>query len=828
MARMIPPFGPQETGSNGEKAVFSILARGLPDEFTVIHSLPWLSAAVLQINSNATPTGEVDFLVLHAELGALLLEVKSGQYRVDGTLFVHIKSNIRVDVVRQTRNNFHGLTQHLGKTANLRSRIGYGFIFPDSQFGDARISAAMIDVTVDPPNRIFIDREQMPDLPGRVIEIMRYWKETHGNAGFGEEMISTIVSQLCPQFDGTPSWGSRIVYDEKLWLRLTEQQALIVDRAMQQKRMLASGWPGTGKTLVGIEVARRLASSGKRVLVITFNNRLAEFIQKQVSNSNSTCNTSTWHKLCARARRLLKLPSKQPEGWFKEGCCEDLKTAIEQGLMEDYDALIIDEAQALQPRWCSLLVDWLGKNQIVAFCDESQVFSFEHGTDLQTLGHLLDVPQPFFLTVVMRMPRAITDRLLSVRSTNYQLTSPRESEPDTIRELLEVDWWSAVNREIEELKLQGVEGEDICVLLPNEPGNELTKALKLLGVNCESVGRFRGLESPVVIIPAAGHMDDTQLFCAYSRATTFCAAIYDTEKLAWSTQQEFHRTLVASGRNQDVVEQARASAMTDNILKDEFSTGSLSLTTIDLAWSHSWKSWLVRLNTPNHPAITWLDYLASTYPWPIFYWISDSKRNVHLFKLSGEDSRSVSYGEFFHLIHCKKCDSLMPHTTVSQKCTYCEGIIRHSVDLSFEVEDEIRRLDETLTSTNRRDSETKAIIRSLPIPLAAAGARRHASSQGRRKRALEDDLPPGKILYRAALSFAQSRIALLPTGESISIDGLSDDLRDRYAAIAALDKSTWRSVIANALATCYQKKIISKPNPSAKGVYVPVDDHNPN
>jgi len=69
---MIPPFGPKETGSAGEKTVYSILANGLPDEFTVIHSLPWLSAAVRQNDAGTAPTGEIDFLVLHPDLGALV------------------------------------------------------------------------------------------------------------------------------------------------------------------------------------------------------------------------------------------------------------------------------------------------------------------------------------------------------------------------------------------------------------------------------------------------------------------------------------------------------------------------------------------------------------------------------------------------------------------------------------------------------------------------------------------------------------------------------------------------------------------------------------
>ena len=823
MAKMIPPFGPKETGSAGEKTVYSILANGLPDEFTVIHSLPWLSAAVRQNDAGTAPTGEIDFLVLHPDLGALVLEVKSGLYRVDGTVFVRIKTNKRVDAVGQTRKNFHGLTQWLGKGAGVHSRIGYGFVFPDSQFGDALVSVAMADVTVDPPSKIFVDRGQMPDLPERILEIMRYWKETHGNAALGEDKIADIIRLLCPQFDGTPTWGSRIEYDGKLWLRLTAEQARVVDQAMRQQRMVASGWPGTGKTLVGIESARRLRSSGKRVLIVTFNSRLAEYIQQQVHDS--ACTVSTWHKLCTRARRLLKLPANQPEDWFKKGCCEDLRAAIERGLIEEYDTLIIDEAQALQPEWCSLLTDWFGEKQIVAFCDESQVFAYEHGTDLDALCRRVGVSHPFYLTIVMRMPRAVTDRLLAVRDTKYQLTSPREPEPDTIREQLEHDWWLALQNAVDEFKRQSVEAADICVLLPSEPGSTLTKALEHLGVSFESVGRFRGLESPIVIVPNAAHMDDSELFCAYSRATTACIAIYDTDKLASATKQHFHHALLESGGNRELVESVRVASLSRTMMTDQFEAGKLALQTLNLAWSPSWKAWIVDLDDWDHPAVTWLDYLASNYPWPIFYWQSDSRRQVYLFSLSGEDSRSVTYGESFYLLHCDACGDLLPHTTTDKKCIACAGRIRNVVvEPSPAMKEEIRKFDRTLTSLNRRDAGTKARIRGLPVSLAAASARRYAFANGKRKRVLEDGLPPGRLLYRSALAFVQSRVALLAPGKTISIDELTDDLRERYEQIAGLERSVWRSVVANALATCFQKKLLAKPNKNIKGVYIAVDD----
>lgn len=46
MAKMIPAFGPLVTGSHGEKVLFEVIKEQLSDEFTVIHSLPWLSILI--------------------------------------------------------------------------------------------------------------------------------------------------------------------------------------------------------------------------------------------------------------------------------------------------------------------------------------------------------------------------------------------------------------------------------------------------------------------------------------------------------------------------------------------------------------------------------------------------------------------------------------------------------------------------------------------------------------------------------------------------------------------------------------------------------------
>ncbi|HFO4286270.1 TPA: hypothetical protein ACHJWD_005329, partial [Escherichia coli] len=134
----------------------------------------------------------------------------------------------------------------------------------------------------------------------------------------------------------------------------------------------------------------------------------------------------------------------------------------------------------------------------------------------------------------------VTDYLIAVSPASYQITSPRNNEPDTLKELVVTDPLSTLLNEILQLKESSVLPDEITVLVPTDlVKNSLQNDMRTLGVNIETVSRFRGMESSVVITLYSESMEDAQLFCAYSRATTAFIAIYDSEKLAWREKINF-------------------------------------------------------------------------------------------------------------------------------------------------------------------------------------------------------------------------------------------------------------------------------------------------
>ena len=79
MARMIPSGCPPDTVSVAERLFFTALQEQLYDDYTVIHSVPWLN-----VRDRHLQQGECDFLILHPVFGMLSVETKPGDVHYDG------------------------------------------------------------------------------------------------------------------------------------------------------------------------------------------------------------------------------------------------------------------------------------------------------------------------------------------------------------------------------------------------------------------------------------------------------------------------------------------------------------------------------------------------------------------------------------------------------------------------------------------------------------------------------------------------------------------------------------------------------------------------
>src|SRR5450830_162816 len=819
MAKMIPDHGPHHTESKGEIDLYWVLKKDLPDDYTVIHSLPWLCAAVTEIGLNAAPTGEIDLLVIHPDFGVLAIEVKSGKYHIENSRFFHDSRQYCIDPIGQTRKNVHGLARWLGNEPSLRLKIGYGFIFPDSDFRGLPTTPGMYDTSTAPPQPLYIDFLGVPDVAQNIVSLMIYWKAALSNPSLGVARAQKLIDYLTPTIDGAPQWGNRILFDNKVWLKLTDDQSTVVRNVLRNETSLITGWPGTGKTLVVIEAARKLTIAKKRVLVVSYNNQLTEYIRRQLKDY-TLATVLTWHSLCTQAARQLGR-SHDGKEWLKTACVEDLKAAIEQELLQSYDALVVDESQALTPAWCEALSVWFQGKHKAFFCDETQVFPFERGTvSLQNLSELLGVT-PFPLTIILRMPKAVTDILSEVVPPKLQHSSPRHLEEDTALEVITLTPCEDLVAIKRDLINSGVSSDDIVILTGSYINRLYFDFLHNEQIATKTIAKFRGLEAPIILIIGAEQLGTAELFSAYSRATTKCIAIYHAHNRYWLGADAFQTRLQNRPESRATLLKAQQGLRIRSLIEKNNSLLQLNLQSLNIFWENSWDAWLIEIDEDETPILLWIAYLSKHFVRPVFFWYKDTiDKFYYATQVTYEGHERTNHSPV-SLQTCEKCDTTTPHTySKAYHCTLCLTMFDVSDEFGDDTREQLNKLDKIIT--NQLSKEVIYEFRQkLPLAIAAAGAFLYAARSKLRTNALNVPLPDGKNLYVSAFAFAQSRIAIYKIGEVMEVNLLADEIYDRFESLWLIKRAEWRSSFANAMGQFFNKGYLVK---IQKGFYTPAED----
>ena len=80
--------------------------------------------------------------------------------------------------------------------------------------------------------------------------------------------VTQLVQLLAPRVSLAASLSATVTEEGAALVRLTQEQFDILELLADFLRVGVSGRANTGKTLVGIERARRLAAEGRRVLLL--------------------------------------------------------------------------------------------------------------------------------------------------------------------------------------------------------------------------------------------------------------------------------------------------------------------------------------------------------------------------------------------------------------------------------------------------------------------------------------------------------------------------------------------------------------------------------
>ena len=534
--RTLPPDVTRNMLRSTECDVFRRLEAVLDDSFVVFYSRPWLGLTP----DGEEIDGECDFIIAHAELGMLTLEVKGGAVAYDPRSDRwtsrdrwKVTHNIK-NPVQQARSAKHEILRKLKASPHWmarRFRARHGVVLPHS-------STLPGDLGADMPQRIFCYAETFREsLRAWVLERFGDTTADEARVGIlGLDGLQALEKILAKPFQLRTPLGTLLSQDDAELQVLTQQQFHILRSIEAIPRAAISGAAGTGKTVLALEEARRCAERGARTLFICYNSGLATDIRHRL-NGGPTVTAVTFHELCTSlaARAGLAPPTGNSENeLFDDVWPELLLQAYDRLEDERYDAVIVDEGQDFLPLWWTAVqagLDPDGLGLLRIFYDNNQRV-YASSNDLPHEVSLI----PIRLTLNLRNTRRIHE-LVRQHYTGYEIDAvgPEGVETRWIRINNPKELRKLVSNCVERLcSIEHVSPKNIAVLAPTESAiDEIAPGKRLGGfrtVRCEerteeqivvdSIRRFKGLERPVVVIAATNEtvINEELPYVALSRA----------------------------------------------------------------------------------------------------------------------------------------------------------------------------------------------------------------------------------------------------------------------------------------------------------------------
>jgi len=534
--RTLPPDVTGNMLRSTECEVFGRLEAVLDDSFVVFYSRPWLG---LQPDGEEID-GECDFIVAHAEMGMLTLEVKGGAVAYDPRTEQwtsrdrwKVTHSIK-NPVRQARSAKHELLKKLNasphwKTRRIRAR--HGVVLPHS-------SAPPGDLGADMPQRIFCFTERFEG--GFRDWILERFGDAPPDEGrtreLGADGLQALEKILAKPFQLRTPLRALLSRDDAALQVLTQQQFHILRATEAVPRVAISGGAGTGKTVLAIEEAGRCAERGDRTLFVCYNRGLATETRRRLKDGPAVT-AMTFHELCADMTRRAGIP--HPEGvsetqLFEEIWPELLMQSFERLPDERYDAIIVDEGQDFLPLWWTAVESGL---------NPGGVFRIFYDNNQRVYASAIRLPEdvdlvPIRLTLNLRNTRRIHE-LVRQHYTGHEIEAvgPEGVEVRWIKVRSPDELGQRISDCVARLgSLERVRPEDIAVLVATESAIEKIAPGDRLGefrtarcdeqsegrIVVDSIRRFKGLERPVVVIAATPDtvIDKELPYVALSRART--------------------------------------------------------------------------------------------------------------------------------------------------------------------------------------------------------------------------------------------------------------------------------------------------------------------
>jgi len=541
MARMYPEMLRHDTASDAERRLFDAFHEGFSDDWVVFSQVRFLA----RNRKGGARDGEADFVVAHPRHGLLVIEVKGGGISHDArtgrwtsTDRDGVAHEIK-DPFKQAADNMYDLRRKLQESELTRGfsyPMAYAVAFPDVWAGQ--------DLGLEAPREIVFDLARCRDLKQAVVDALK--GRTGDRSGEpGEEGIEALVQLIGCSWQIETTVGASLMGYERAIRLLTEEQFSVLDLLRRQRRALISGCAGSGKTMLALEKARRLAGEGYRVLLTCYNENLSYWMAQQFTHTHGVT-AMNFHRLSSEFAKkagisLVRRPDQPDDDFFNRRMPEALFDAATR-TDERFDAIIVDEGQDFDSGWWLPLQALLrdpGDGILYIFFDDNQAI-YDRRMEFPVQG------EPFTLTRNCRNTRKIHEAVMLFYDSDDR---PECIGPEGEAPMLhQVGPGGQERREVEALIDRLVDQEHvppagIAILTrhrrentpfaPPPRGRTWSATWDLSDakdkVACSTIHGFKGLERPVVIVCGLDNPDLEEarklLYVAFSRARSYLVVV---------------------------------------------------------------------------------------------------------------------------------------------------------------------------------------------------------------------------------------------------------------------------------------------------------------
>ena len=495
--------------------------------------------------------GEVDFVVLVPTLGVLCLEVKGASRvrRKEGMWYYGNDPNGDPrGPFNQAAGGRHSLFKQVKRHRPDLARIPFwsAVAFPFINF--TAHSTEWHDWQV--VDRRSISAHPISDVIRSVLQSGRHHLTTARTAKWFDPRSRTPTQQECEQVLAIlrPSFEvietvrgvrEREQAELKVWLftrigarvrasgGFTEEQYAALDAMEDNPQVIFDGPAGSGKTILGLEAARRAASRRQSVLFVCYNRLLGKWLSSRTADLEGVKATNLHRHMLdlleASGPSPYNLPKSPAPGFWTD----TLPQMAIEGLIESpeetcvFDVLVVDEAQdILRPEYLDFLdlslQGGLGTGPLRLFGDFKRQDIYGSGDGPNMLDQL--AASRYRLSINCRnTPRvAAWASLFGALNPDYSkvLRSDDGRQPTLKFFNDELDQGALLEDSLEELADEAFRYDDIVVLSSKGRRSTATRLCatdwkrRLVPMGARSTGQvgfatihaFKGLESPAVVL----------------------------------------------------------------------------------------------------------------------------------------------------------------------------------------------------------------------------------------------------------------------------------------------------------------------------------------